>query len=279
MTILFSWCNENVHPRDSEDFNIYYDSEKDQVHWSQYSLWEPAIMDKYEYTGDCPGQEWLHWLGTLYSEEKLSNGSSYGSSYKLSIKGAISQIGSLCRDDQVHHVFLDSFSIIENGEKSRRIDRVVKASPCQAALLRCVSDNPSIINNMTPREFEVVVAHTIKAAGFSKVQLRRYSKDSGVDILAIHAFSRNSDELVVIEAKHGKSGITLSVLDRLNGVRDRLTANRALAVSSAHVTGDARSEYQAQKNYIAAYTYKELMSILNDSDDWSKTPHGLWSKM
>ena len=131
---------------------------------------------------------------------------------------------------------------------------------------------------MTPREFEVLVAHTLKEIGFARVSLRRYKRDSGIDIFAVIANASHSDELVVIEVKHGRHGIGLSILDRLNGVRDRIGADRALAVTSAHVTRDAKKAYSAHREYIAAYTFQEISAILADSDDWFCTPGGLWTK-
>ena len=99
-----------------------------------------------------------------------------------------------------------------------------------------------------------------KAIGFTRITLRRYNKDDGVDIIAILASSGAPDETVLVEVKHGKRGIGLAVVDRLNGVRSRLNADRALAVTSAHVTSDARIAYRGHESYVSIRTLEELYS-------------------
>lgn len=250
------------------------------MHFSKQSIWEPVDNDCYHFSGTCSEEDWLTACSFIFLGQENSLKQSRMDSYSTTmlVGDAIHCLIGVAKEEDLEHVFLDSFSIIENGETACRRDRIIDPSPCQKALLHCVSRDPDSINRMTPREFEVLVAHTLKEIGFSKVTLRRYAKDSGIDILAVMASASHVDELVVVEVKHGRQGVTLSVIDRLNGVRDRVGANRALAVTSAHVTRDAKSNYSAHRDYVAVYTFNELTAILNDSDDWSRTPNGLWTK-
>lgn len=280
MGLIYTWRNDEASSRDSEDFTVRYNADSDEVSWDQASLWEPAINDRYWYSGKCRGDDWLRAYGTVFvQQENVRLGwSGLSSSYEMSLDEAVQRLLTVARGDDLEHAYLDSFFIIENGESARRVDREIEPSPCQKALLHCIAKMPQAVSSMSPREFEVLVAHTLKEIGFTRVTLRRYTKDSGIDIVAIMASSNEVDERVVVEVKHGHQGITLSVLDRLNGVRDRVSADRALAVSSAHVSRDARLAYEAKRNYITAYTFRELTAILADSDDWISSPSGLWTK-
>jgi hypothetical protein len=275
MSIIYQYRNEDCAPRDNEEFGVVYLSDSDTVFWEQASLWEPIINDRYYTRGECSGGEWLEAIGSVALGYELPKkfGDDWPNIYPLS-----QAVGRVASSKDFDHAFLDSFSIIENGEQARRIDRTIERSQCQETLLQAVRRAPDSINRMTPREFEVLVAHALKYIGFSRVTLRRYSKDSGIDILAVMASSQNKEELVVVEVKHGRHGITLAILDRLNGVRDRESADRALAVTSGHVTRAAKTTYEAKHHYIAAYTLTELLAILSDRKDWTCTARGLWTK-
>lgn len=241
MTRIFFWNNGSENPQDNEEFKLWRSEESGEVHWDEKGPWEPAIWDCDHLDGHCSEAEWLDSLGVHLSGDSTSLKRApvpltYGVSRKVFVGDAVDTLARRTKGDEFHHAFLDSFSIIENGERARRVDRLIEESACQTALIECVRQRPDSVNSMTPREFEVLVAHTLKGLGFSSVTLRRYSKDSGVDILAVMASSTHVDELVVVEVKHGRTGITLAVLDRLNGVRDRFEASRALAIASARVT-------------------------------------------
>ena len=173
------------------------------------------------------------------------------------------------------HSFLDAFSIIENGEHAKRYEREIAPSATTRALLHLADEHE--VAALSPRAFETLVAGTLAEIGFSSVTLRRYSKDGGADIVGIIAYGKQ-EETVVVEVKHSARPVGLKVLDRLNGVRDREGADRALLVASSHITSCAQLAYTANSSYVSARTFRELRAFLRDCPGWRATPHGLWVK-
>jgi hypothetical protein len=288
MAILYTTAKAVEDPRHKDTITVSYKPATDRVNWV-HEPWEQAVVDTNFLYGDCGGDQWFDCLGATCSGAPLpamrpfativySPKYTSGAVRVISPTELITAIQQQCAETDFWVVFLDSFSVIENGERARYDSRLIPTSPGQKALIEYFMAHPSAVAFRSPREVEVLVANVLTAIGFTNVTLRRYIKDNGVDILAFLARSGVPDETVVVEVKHGKRGIGLAVLDRLNGVRSRLNADRALAVTSAYVTTGARTAYQGHDSYMSARTLEELFAVLRDSDDWTKTPHGLWSK-
>lgn len=264
-------------PVEFEEFSVVYHDDTDVV-VALRTTDDSDLMDRRVFVGACPGQDWLNVLGAMAIGEGSPGWTDIpldGARDSYSIAKAASRVLTC---PVRSHGFLDSFSIIENGEHCRRLTRDVRPSPAHRALLEHLDRNPDVLEHITPREFEVLVAHRLAAAGFTRVELRRYSLDDGIDISVVSADRQGVPETIVVEVKTGQDGITLAVLDRLNGVRDRIGAQKALAIASGHVSRTARRSYESRQHYVAAHTYAELVAILNDSTDWSRTSSGLWTK-
>ena len=256
---------------------VEYNPGLDRVSWHITTLWDRSADEQFDYcSGNVQGQVWLEALAEVCRSPVPS---------ELCITVGANSTNAVEAAFFLHHfgasfpgTFLDSFSVIENGEASKRSERTVKKSELTKALLNLSYSNGGLLSRVTsPREFEVLVSAVLAECGFDRVQLRRYVKDGGADLVAILA-SGKGEETVVVEVKHGKRPVSLATLDRLNGVRDRLNAHRALLVSSAHVSREAITAYVAQENYLTARTFAELTTILRNSNDWRMSPHGLWTK-
>lgn len=255
-----------------------YNPALNRVLYETDTIFDQTDEDERDYfTGDFSSQDWLNAIGNLYLDPSEFSNSIITLGYSMSPYDFAQMAARFLGNNIYSNLFLDSFSIIENGEVSRRLNREIHKSPAQKAILSVYKKHPEIIWKFTPREFEVFVANALVDIGFSRVSLRRYSKDGGIDILAIMA-NGEIDETVIVEVKHSKNPIGLSFLDRVNGVRDRIEAQRALLVSSSHITRDAKTEYSAKCETISALTINELFAYLKDTPDWFCSPNGLWSK-
>ncbi len=259
----------------NDHLHVSYRSERNEIHWDYSCVFDRNTNETTDHWGDFAAEEWLNAIGTMWTIESnwvwqpehwLAHGASVESVAKAAHEMHPSGPPAL---------FLDSFSIIENGEMSQRVARTVEPSVAQRTLISLAQQGRVDVGSMTPREFEAFVARVLSEMGFSKVELRRYVKDSGIDIVAILADGANP-ETVVVEVK--RSTGTLAMLDRINGVRDREHAERALLVSSCHITRAAEMHYACRSDQISAKTINEIVSLLKDSPDWSTTARKLWTK-
>jgi hypothetical protein len=259
---------------DHNHIEAIYDPANNEVTWSSHwafdrENWE-CTNDRGRFTGDA-------WLDAL-AEEISRAPQRTPRIYQVNSAPDLATFAwSRVPDEPRSHFFLDSFSVIENGEDRKRRDRIVRSSPATTLLLDLVNKAQVQLATLTPREFEVLCASALAQIGFSNVVLRRYVKDGGADILGILADGPRP-EVVLVEAKHGQQVSGIQVLDRLNGARDRIGADRALLITSSHVAREGMRAYNARSQYLAAHTWAELQSWLRDSPDWSQTPLGLWTK-
>lgn len=226
---------------------------------------------------EYPSDVWLDAIGKVFLLAELPSGGSLGKHPPPNAEDVVKWL-ILRKHEMLEHLMLDSFSVVENGETARKYDRTIERSPLQDAILKLVqSKKIDLREAFSPRAFEVLVAHALRSIGFERVELKRYSKDGGIDIYAVIA-ERETIETVIVEVKHWKDVCGLSVLDRLNGVRDRDSASRAILVCSGTVSRDAIQAYEAKSAIVAACTFADLAALMKDTGDWAVTPSGLWTK-
>ena len=282
------------YPNPDDDLSVWFDAETEEVEWHAHYTWDSLMDETKTNLGRTTTACWLDCLAAEYlnptNQWRLVPDISGSPAHILHhnrepvphmTDDAVSEVAATIRhftqDPLRSHCFLDSFSIIENGERAKRYERMIEPSTTTKTLITLAHDTSSIAS-LSPRAFETLVASALAEVGFSNVTLRRYSKDSGADIMAV-LLQGERDETVVVEVKHSKRPTGLEVLDRLNGVRDRLDADRALLVTSSYITRDARTAYTAKSSYVSACTLNELLAVLGDSPDWRSTPSGLWLKL
>lgn len=259
-----------------DSWGLDFDSPTNSVLWSHNSLFDRNTWERDNYGGQLDAAEWLHEVSAMYLMDPLPPMGATWGNFLPAATLAKSFYSVFHRD--FASLFLDSFSVIENGETARRYDREISTSVMQRAVLKIAREKRgALLDAIGPREFEVVVAYALKDAGFDKVVLRRYSKDDGSDIVAITSSGQGQDT-VLVEVKHQRKPTGLVVLDRLNGARDRREAAKALLVTSGHVTRDGNASYAAKRDIVAAYSFTELLAFLDDQEDWNKSPTGLWTK-
>lgn len=108
-----------------------------------------------------------------------------------------------------------------------RNSRVVALGPAERCLIELISSRPMLLQNFSPREFEVAVASFLTSSGFYSVILKRFTRDGGVDVYAIYCEGDNEYTVVVEVKKWNDRAVGIEVVDRLNGVRARLGADKS----------------------------------------------------
>ncbi len=84
---------------------------------------------------------------------------------------------------------------------------------------------------------------------------------------------------MVIEVKHrnGRS-VGLSVVDRLNGVRDREKVDKGIVFTNSSFSNSVRKEYHHKSSVIALIDFEKLTELLKASKaNWTVTQSGLWT--
>jgi HJR/Mrr/RecB family endonuclease len=174
-------------------------------------------------------------------------------------------------------LFLNSFSVIENSELKRREAKDIILGPVEKAIIDNVNLNSQILNSFTPREFEVFIGSLLAKIGFYNITLSRFVKDGGYDLYAIYC-EGEKEYSVVVEVKHyTKKKVGLEIVDRLNGVRSRMLADKAIIFTTSKFSATVKSLYSANNGQIALVDYEKIKNILSKcSEQWTRTPSDLW---
>jgi len=175
--------------------------------------------------------------------------------------------------------FLDSYSVVENSEPRRRTARDILPGPAEEAIVRIAGEQPDILHSFSPREFETFVGAFLTHCGFSRVRLSRYVKDGGYDLYGVYC-EGDAEHVVLIEVKHYTSRrVGLEVVDRINGVRDREKADKAIVVTNSSFSTEATRRYGAAHRRMALVDYERLVDLLSrGANSWIRTPADFWTR-
>lgn len=174
-------------------------------------------------------------------------------------------------------LFLDSFSVIENSEPRRRLARDITPGPIERAIVDAVRQSPQALYDFTHRAFEVFIGSLLADLGFYNIRLSRYVRDGGYDLFAVYCEGDN-EHTVVCEVKHyADRAVGLEFVDRLNGVRSRMSADKAVVFTSSRFSATAETMYRAESKRMALVDYERLRELLGRCPgQWVQTPSDLW---
>lgn len=200
-----------------------------------------------------------------------------GGRFKVGSDGGYRGNFSISREVNFDSLFLDSFSVIENSESRRRQARDIILGPAEKAIVDAVVESPQLLYNFSHREFEVFIGSLLANIGFYNIRLSRYVKDGGYDLYALYC-EGNKPYSVVIEVKHyADRKVSLELVDRLNGVRSRMGADKAVIFTSSQFTTTTQKVYRAESKWLALVDYEKLRELLGRcSEQWVRTPSDLW---
>jgi HJR/Mrr/RecB family endonuclease len=126
---------------------------------------------------------------------------------------------------------------------------------CEQELISKLAENPEALPDISPREFESLIAELFARAGM-EVELFREVKDDGVDLLAIRA--ENTDPVVtVISCKHPRrreSGkrpvLKIAYMRELFGTAKLHDYQKAILVTSGDFSRKTREEASLKPDQI-----------------------------
>lgn len=126
-------------------------------------------------------------------------------------------------------------------------------------LIESLKKQPVGIRNLTPRQFEELLAHLLRDMGWD-VELTKQTRDGGSDILAY----LNTDVgrlLCLVEAKHYREDrkIGIDLVRTLYGTLCDAQANSAMLVTSSSFTPDAMAFQQKHQYQLTLREYADVV--------------------
>jgi restriction system protein len=109
-------------------------------------------------------------------------------------------------------------------------------------LISALKADECLLSEITPRQFEEIVAEVFKSKGF-EVDLTKKTRDGGKDIIAVHTDSLGIKNKYFVECKcYSESNkISVDVVRALYGVKNTKDGpNKAIIVTTSTFTSDAR---------------------------------------
>lgn len=118
------------------------------------------------------------------------------------------------------------------------------------------------IYNISPREFEIIVAEIFKQQGY-EVELTPETRDGGCDIIATKSIG-GIPFMLLVECKRYAKGnpVGVSLVRSLLGVQEDRKANKAILVTTSRFTKEAKDFANRQQHLISLMDINDLIQIL-----------------
>ena len=138
-------------------------------------------------------------------------------------------------------------------------NRIAVKELCPQKLIDEISEHPELLDDVNQREFEKLIAELYARMGY-EIELRRYSRDGGLDFLAI----KNEEKdpyIIIVECKHPlkKNTIGVKLVRELNGVRDFNNAEQSILVTSSKFSSDAKNLAREHQDKICLQDGKKVL--------------------
>jgi hypothetical protein len=163
------------------------------------------------------------------------------------------------------------------GERSNRVE-LVDLTPSLIQLLR---ENPQNMAQLSPMQFEHLVANRLDRMGFDVVLTGGvYTRDGGIDLVATPKQRSLSSFLLATQIKHHQTNqpTTRGDVDRLLAWKDSVF-RMGLIVTNTRFTEDAKWIAAKNSNFIRLREFGDLTRWLQDNfrdaADWSELPRSI----
>ena len=138
-------------------------------------------------------------------------------------------------------------------------NRIAVKELCPQKLIDEISEHPELLDDVNQREFEKLIAELYARMGY-EIELRRYSRDGGLDFLAI----KNEEKdpyIIIVECKHPlkKNTIGVKLVRELNGVRDFNNAEQSILVTSSKFSPEAKKLSMGNQDKICLQDGKKVL--------------------
>lgn len=157
--------------------------------------------------------------------------------------------------------------VVSNAELLYEAPKLVTPQlvvPISDALIVTLAKAPKLLYEISSRQFEELVGELFRKEGFD-VELTRATRDGGVDIIAVSR-RMNIWQKLIVECKRyaPQNRVGIAIVQRLLGVKDQLSANKAIVVTTSTFTREAQHVAQARFWDLDLKAYDDVV-------DWLKT--------
>lgn len=137
-------------------------------------------------------------------------------------------------------------------------------TPVWRGLLKSLSMDPRRLFDLTPRQFEELVAVLLRDQGF-EVELTRFSKDGGKDLI-VASPTKLGSFLYFVQCKHFGPGHRVGVkpVRELYGVVEHERATAGLVVTTSSFTRGARQFQMPVERRLSLHDYESLLGWLSN---------------
>lgn len=139
-------------------------------------------------------------------------------------------------------------------------------------LINALKSSPYLLGELSPRQFEEIVAEVFRAKGY-KVDLTKRTRDGGKDIIAIHTDAMGIENKYFIECKcyAEDNKIGVDIVRSLYGVKNTIDGpNKAILVTTSTFTSGAKTfvENEATSSWdLALADRDQLLSWLDSYNE------------
>ena len=139
--------------------------------------------------------------------------------------------------------------------------RIAVKELCPQKLIDEIAEQPELIDDVNSRDFEKLIAEIYARMGY-EIELRRYSKDGGLDFLAI-TNEENDPYIIIVQCKHPitKSTIGVKFVRELYGVAKHksIDAKQSILVTSSKFSPKAEKFAMETQNEILLHDGKKVL--------------------
>lgn len=130
-------------------------------------------------------------------------------------------------------------------------------------LLKRAKENPQIMHNFTPREFEEMVCELLDKQGHN-VKLTKQTRDGGKDVIVVQKSILGEFCIYVECKKYDKSNpISVSLVRELYGTITADTVTAGMIITTSYFTKDAKEYTDKIKHRMTLRDYNDLVQELN----------------
>ncbi len=128
-----------------------------------------------------------------------------------------------------------------------------------------IAQNHELIYSISPREFEEVVERVLQDEGF-ETRLTQQTRDGGLDIIATK-YEMGKPIVFYIECKRygPQNSVGVNIVRSLYGVQSADRINKAILVTTGHVTRGARRFVDNQNTMMSVIDVEEIHELIQRS--------------
>lgn len=183
---------------------------------------------------------------------------------------------SLCEELDIHHEdtfesidsCLDILNVSEGGliylPKHDPIYTPQLILTVHSDLIRLIARNPNLIFEISPRQFEEIIAELFLKKGF-EVELTKQTRDGGRDIIAVSKEMDVRTKYLIECKRYARTrNVSVGIVQRLFGVKVAESANKAILATTSGFTKDARK-------FANSHLWDLDLKDFNDIMSWIRT--------